>query len=84
MNEVDDVYLYLCFCDAIVKHDDGATLFLLKQSTEVDQGVNLRHFSDDVGIALSEILDKNISSSLFVFLQWVENGSNKVLPGVYS
>ena len=84
MNEVDDVYLYLCFCDVIVKHDDGATLFLLKQSTEVDQGVNLRHFSDDVGIALSEILDKNISSSLFVFLQWVENGSNKVLPGVYS
>ena len=69
MNEVDDVYLYLCFCDVIVKHDDGATLFLLKQSTEVDQGVNLRHFSDDVGIALSEILDKNISSSLFVFLQ---------------
>lgn len=84
MNEVDDVYLYLCFCDVIVKHDDGATLFLLKQSTEVDQGVNLRHFSDDVGIALSEILDKNISSSLFVFLQWVENGSNKVFPGVYS
>lgn len=84
MNEVDDVYLYLCFCDVIVKHDDGATLFLLKQSTEVDQGVNLRHFSDDVGIALSEILDKNISSSLFVFLHWVENGSNKVFPGVYS
>ena len=84
MNEVDDVYLYLCFCDVIVKHDDGATLFLLKQSTEVDQGVNLRHFSDDVGIALSEILDKNISSSLFVFLQWVENGSNKIFPGVYS
>ena len=84
MNEVDDVYLYLCFFDVIVKHDDGATLFLLKQSTEVDQGVNLRHFSDDVGIALSEILDKNISSSLFVFLQWVENGSNIVFPGVYS
>ena len=84
MNEVDDVYFYLCFCDVIVKHDDGATLFLLKQSTEVDQGVNLRHFSDDVGIALSEILDKNISSSLFVFLQSVENGSNKVFPGVYS